>query len=298
MLNYKHLRYFWTVANVGGLTAAAKRLNVSQSALSTQIKALEDRLGHALFERRGKSLILTEAGEVALEHADAIFTVGEELLTIMRDGAHSGRRPVRIGAAATLSRNFQLEFLKPLLGADGVRFTLRSAPVDDLMAGLEAHALDVVLTNASPLREDDARWRAEIVDRQPVSVIGHATRRDPDGDLARLLSDQPLILPGRGAPARAGFDALVEKLGVTPRVIAEIDDMAMIRLLAGSDAGVAVAPPIVMRDELRAGRLEELCALPGLEETFFAITQTRRFRNETLDLLLGAGGWNEAGDRA
>ena len=72
-MNLHHLRLFRAVAADGTLTGAARRLNLSQSALSTQIKALEASLGHDLFERRGRSLVLTEAGRIALDHADAIF---------------------------------------------------------------------------------------------------------------------------------------------------------------------------------------------------------------------------------
>ena len=82
-LNYHHLRYFWAVAHDGNLTRTAQRLNLSQSALSVQIKALEERLGHSLFERRGRQLFLTEAGRVALDHADSIFATGQELLATL-----------------------------------------------------------------------------------------------------------------------------------------------------------------------------------------------------------------------
>ena len=79
-LNFKHLRYFWAVAHSGNLTRAAEQLFVSQSALSVQIRKLEEWLGHDLFERQGKRLVLTEAGRIALDHADTIFGVGEELV--------------------------------------------------------------------------------------------------------------------------------------------------------------------------------------------------------------------------
>ena len=72
-MNYNHLRYFWAVAHEGNLTRTAEKLNLSQSALSVQIRKLEDRLGHALFERRGRQLHLTEAGRITLDYADTIF---------------------------------------------------------------------------------------------------------------------------------------------------------------------------------------------------------------------------------
>ncbi|MFX8652895.1 LysR family transcriptional regulator, partial [Acinetobacter baumannii] len=114
-LNYNHLRYFWAVAHDGNLTRTAARLNLTQSALSVQIRKLEERLGHALFERRGRQLHLTEAGRIALDHADAIFALGGELLGTLGNTGEA-RRILRVGSLATLSRNFQMAFLRPLLG--------------------------------------------------------------------------------------------------------------------------------------------------------------------------------------
>lgn len=80
-LNFHHLRYFLALANEGNLARAARNLAVSQSALSTQIQALEARLGHPLFERVGRRLVQTEAGQIARDHAQAIFDMGDDLLT-------------------------------------------------------------------------------------------------------------------------------------------------------------------------------------------------------------------------
>jgi LysR family transcriptional activator of nhaA len=89
-INYNHLRYFWQVAHDGNLTRTAARLNLSQSAVSVQIRKLEDRLGHPLFERRGRQLHLTEAGRIALDHADTIFGAGRDLLATLSRAACCG----------------------------------------------------------------------------------------------------------------------------------------------------------------------------------------------------------------
>ena len=73
-LNLHHLRLFRAVARVGTLTGAAQAMNLSQSAVSTQLRTLETSLGHDLFERRGRGLVLTEAGRIALDHAETIFS--------------------------------------------------------------------------------------------------------------------------------------------------------------------------------------------------------------------------------
>jgi LysR family transcriptional regulator, transcriptional activator of nhaA len=121
-LNYLHLRAFWAVAHEGNLTRAAEKMGVSQSALSVQVKALEERLGQALFDRRGRSLDLTEAGRIALDHADTVFSAGEELVATLA-GRGGLRQVLRVGALATLSRNFQLRFLRPVLGDPEVRWS-------------------------------------------------------------------------------------------------------------------------------------------------------------------------------
>ncbi len=288
-LNYNHLRYFWAVAHEGNLTRAAERLNVSQSSLSVQIRKLEERLGHPLFERVGRGLRLTEAGRIALDRADAIFAAGEELTQIL-SGAGAARRVLRVGALATLSRNFQVAFLRPLLGDPSVELVLRSGAQGELLAQLEAHRLDLVLANRPPPRDAATPWISHALDEQPVSLVGAPGRVGEGRDLAALLAEEPLLLPTPESALRADFDALADRLGLRPLIAAEVDDMAMLRLLAREDAGLAVAPPIVVRDELASGRLVEAARLPGLVESFHAVTLARRFPNPLLRRLFDAAG--------
>jgi len=125
-LNYHHLYYFWQVAKSGHLTRTAEALHVSQSSLSQQIRQLEERLGQALFIREGRQLHLSEAGRMAFDYAEIIFTQGEELSALFAEGGHAHREVVRVGAVATLSRNFQEGFVRPLLGRDDLDLILQS----------------------------------------------------------------------------------------------------------------------------------------------------------------------------
>lgn len=285
-LNLHHLRLFRAVATDGTLTGAARRLNLSQSALSAQIKALQDSLGHALFERRGRGLILTEAGRIALDHAEAIFRTAEDLTATLRDTGRA-RRALRVGALATLSRNFQMQFLRPLIGRADVEVVLRSGSQSELLGGLEGLAFDVVLTNLAPARDAASPWLIHRLDEQPVGLIGTAARvGTPTRTLADLIGTEPLILPTPETSIRAAFDALVTRIGVVPAIAAEVADMAMLRLLAREDAGLAVIPPIVVRDELASGQLVEAATLHGIRETFLAVTLQRRLPNPLLTALL------------
>ena len=284
-INYNHLRYFWAVAHDGNLTRTAERLNLSQSALSTQIKTLEERLGHALFERRGRALHLTEAGRIALDHADTIFAAGAELLGTLNQTGRS-RKALRVGALATLSRNFQIGFLRPLLGRTDVDVILRSGNASDLMRGLESLNLDIILLNQAPPADALTRFVVNRLDEQPVSLVGAPDRLIHAENLADLLSRQPVLLPNRESSIRTGFDALSDRLGLQPQIAAEVDDMAMLRLRARDNVGLALVPPIVVRDELAAGTLQESPFDLGIAEAFFAVRLERRFPNPLLRDLL------------
>ncbi|MCR9085797.1 MAG: LysR family transcriptional regulator [Rhodobacteraceae bacterium] len=284
-LNLHHLRLFRAVARDGTLTSAARHLNLSASALSAQVKTLEAALGHDLFERRGRGLVLTEAGRIALEHAEVIFRTADDLSALLRESGPAPRA-LRVGALATLSRNFQIQFLRPLLGRPQVEVVLRSGTQAALLQGLEALAYDIVLTNLAPPRDAANRYLIHRVDEQSVSLVGTPARIGEEADLAALLAGAPLILPTPETGVRSAFDALTARLGVVPHIAAEVDDMAMIRLLAREDAGLAVVPPIVVRDELEAGSLVEAHPLPGITEVFHAVTLERRFPNPLLDDVL------------
>lgn len=283
--NYHHLRYFWAVAHDGNLTRTAERLNLSQSAVSVQIKQLEATLGHSLFERRGRQLILTEAGRIALDHADAIFAAGRELIGTLQEKGRS-RQAIRIGALATLSRNFHMEFLRPILGRQDVEIILRSGTSAELLQSLEALNLDAVLINRPPSRDAATPFISHRLSEQPVSLVGTPDLLRDKSGLNELLASQPIILPTADTGVRIGFDALTERLGIRPQIAAEVEDMAMMRLLAREGVGLAVLPPIVVQDELSSGRLIEADRLPGIGETFFAVTLARRFPNPILSELL------------
>ena len=288
-LNYNHLRYFWVVAHGGSLTRAAEQLHLSQSTLSVQIQKLEHQMGHKLFERVGRKLVLTEAGQIALDYADTVFKAGDELLSTLRDQPVESRQVLRVGALTTLSRNFQLEFLRPLVGRPDVELIVRSGNVRDLLAQLEAHAIDVVLSNSAAPRDARSSFRNHLLAEQPVSLVGRPRPRGrkkfrfPDD-----LRSEPVLLPSLDSDIRLAFDRVLELAGIRPTILAEVDDMAMLRLLAREREGVTLVPPIVVRDELKAGILVEHCRIPEVRETFYAIVQRRRFPNRLLSGLLPA----------
>ncbi len=287
-LNYHHLRYFRTIANEGSLTKAARHLNLSQSALSVQLRQLEESLGQPLFLREHKSLVLTEAGLIALDYADSIFRSGEEMTDVLRNQSAGPRQILRVGAVATLSRNFQLSLLTPLLTRADVELVLRSGSLRDLLSQLKAHTIDLVLSNLPVRRDAETGWHSQLLDDQPVSLVGKRHKGQKRFRFPDDLRTTSVVLPSLDSNIRTSFDLLLDRLGIRPIIAAEADDMAMLRLLARETSGVTLVPTVVVRDELESGDLVERHRISEIHESFYAITPSRRFPNPLVRELFDA----------
>lgn len=285
-LNYHHLRYFWAVAREGNLTRAAEKMHLSQSALSVQLRKLEEHLGHQLFERENRKLVLTEVGRIVLDHAETIFKTGDELQSLLKSGQASNRQVLRVGSVATLSRNFQFDFLKPLMGRTDLELVIRSGSLREMLAQLDAHTLDLVLSNLPVPRDAENLWHSHLLARQRVSLVKKPVKGEKPFRFPEDLKTVPIVLPSLQSDIRADFDLILEQAEIRPLILAEVDDMAMLRLLARETPGVTLVPPVVVQDELRSGVLVECCKIHDLQESFYAITQSRRFPNPLVAQLI------------
>jgi LysR family transcriptional regulator, transcriptional activator of nhaA len=288
-LNYHHLRYFHAIVREGSLTRAAQSLNVSQSALSIQLKKLEESLDCALFERQHKSLSLTEEGRMVMDYAETIFRTGDEMLATLQNQNKRYRNVLRVGAVSTLSTNFQLTFLKAALEDQEIEVVIHSASLRVLVAQLKAHTLDLVLSNNPVMRDKELAIHCQLLAEQPVSLVGPPVFiQNRAFKFPQDLQDVPMILPGLESNIRASFDLIMERAGISALVAAEADGMAMLRLIARETEAITLVPPVVVQDELKNGRLVELYQIPEIRENFYAITASRRYPNPYLHHLLQA----------
>lgn len=289
-LNFHHLLYFWRVAKLGHLTRAAEELHTSQSAVSAQIRQLEERFGDDLFTRKGRKLILTDTGQLVLAYADNIFGLGEEMLGRLQ-GRTAGLTRLRVGSVGTLSRNYQENWIRPLLADPDVVLTLESGLLNDLVARLVQHQLDVVLSNETVPADPDRPMHCLFLGSQSISLVGPASRWASQSlRIPEDLDGVDIALPGPRHALRAQFDALCATAGVAPRLRAEVDDMAMLRLIARDSGWLTLLPEVVVQDELRTGALVTVGHSAALQERFYAITTPHRHRIEALERLLAGRG--------
>lgn len=295
-LNFRHLFYFWRVAKLGHLTRAAEELHTSQSAVSAQIRQLEERMGEDLFVREGRRLVLTDTGHLVQAYADNIFGLGQEMLGRLQ-GRSDGITRLRVGSVATLSRNYQENWIRPLLADPAIVLTLESGLLEGLLDRLVQHQLDVVLANETIPANPDRPLHCSFLGSQSISLVGPASKWASQSlRIPEDLDGKDLALPGPRHALRAQFDALCATAGVTPKLRAEVDDMAMLRLIARDSGWLTVLPEVVVQDELQAGILVAVGHSTALQERFYAITTPHRHRIEVLEQLLAGGPESQAHD--
>jgi len=280
-LNYHHLLYFWMAAREGSISKAAQTLRLAQPTLSGQIKQLEDRLGQPLFAKAGRGLRLTEFGELVLDYADQIFGLGQELLRTVETGLPGRRSRLVVGVADVIPKLIIKRLLEPALAmSDQIRLIIDEAPVEELVAALATHSVDVVvadeaLGSGSPVRAFNHPLGASRVawfgDRRTAERL----RRG----FPRTLHGAPVLLPSEGTALRRSIDEWLAQHEVTPQVVAEVEDSALLKTLGSEGVGVFAAPTVIAQDiQERYGAVRFGDAV-GIVERYFAISAERRVRN-------------------
>ncbi len=280
-LNYHHLLYFHMVAKEGSVTAAALKLHLSQPTLSGQVRQLEESLGEKLFERRGRNLVLSEAGQVVYRYADEIFSLGRELTEAVK-GRHNQRSPrFVVGVADVLPKMVVYRLLEPAMKMEGgIRLTVREESMERLLAALSAHELDLVLSDSPLPPTAGVKAWSHLLTESTVSffaVPALAAKLRPG--FPGSLDRQPILMPGETAALRRPLERWLESGNLRPDVSAEIEDSALLKSFGGAGAGVFAAPTVLEAEVCRQYQVEVVGRADELKERYYAISVERRIRH-------------------
>lgn len=283
-LNYHHLQCFWLVARRGGLAAAGKELHVSPSTVWVQLKAIEERLGLQLLEKRGRSLALTDQGERVARVADELFALGRDVLALAR-GDEDVRTPLRVGVVASLPRLVASRLVAPALRAS-FRLKLHHGTAVQLLGELAANRIDVVLSDEAPSAGPVRAYSQLVGSSRLAFFCGAELQKKLAPRFPSSLDGAPALLPPFESAQRRGLDAELARLKVRLKVLAEVDDSALIKTLAASGFGVVPAPELV-RDELRRLYGLHLLGRLSVTESYFAVTLERKLRHPAVEAMIG-----------
>lgn len=279
-LNYHHLLYFWTVARLGTIAAAAKELHLSQPTISTQLKTLEDSLGQQLFQRAGRRLALTDVGRTTFRYADDIFRLGRELQESLARGTVGQAVRFRVGLDDVVPKLVAERLLEPAFASvPDLQLECIELPLPQLLGRLALHELDVVLADQPAPPDVKVRAFSHKLGESGMSVFGAKRFAGLAKKFPQALDAAPLLLPTVGTAIRADLDSWLEKQGVRPRIVGEFDDTALIRVFGRRGRGVFFAPTAIEDEVLRDDDLLVLGRVPEVRQRAYAITVERRLRH-------------------
>lgn len=283
-LNYHHLRYFWMVAKEGGLSRAAKKLNVSQPTISAQVQALENVLGQKLFDRGGRNLALTDAGRHALTYAEEIFSTGRDLVDSIKLRPTSRPLRLHLGVADALPKLVTYQIIEPIFHLPQlVQISCRETKLTDLLGELSAYQLDIVLAD-----EPASAGASPHVMNHFLGECGVAFCAEPR--LARKLrrgfpqslNGAPALLPMSNTGLRRSLDKWFHAAHVRPRLVGEFEDAALVNVLAVNGLGFMTVPTLVVDEAVRRFGFQIIGRTNECEQQFYAITAERKLTHPAI----------------
>ncbi|MBX3411069.1 MAG: LysR family transcriptional regulator [Pirellulales bacterium] len=277
-LNFSHLLYFWTVARDGSIASACHRLQLSQPTISMQIRKLERSLGHRLFDRSGRNLVLTDVGRTVFDYADEMFSLGRELLSTMRGlpGKRSGR--LHVGIPTHLPKIITYRLLDPTLRLpDKVQLICHEAELSELVNGLTRHRFDVILTDTPIHSSTSVRCFSHPLGECDIAICGVPSMAAKyRGRFPESLDGAPFLLPTSATDLRRTLDRWFDSRSYRPNIVAEFDDSALMKEFGGGGEGLFPMPTAVAPDVERQYGVEMIGRLPDSRVRYFAVTTERK----------------------
>ena len=279
--NYHHLLYFWTVVREGGVAAAAKSLHVTPQTISGQIKRLEEAVGGALFEKRGRRLVPTERGQTVLDYADDIFTRGMELAQVLQSGETDGRRAVTIGVSDAVPKLVAWRILRPLIQGDRpFRIACHAGELSSLLPDLANHRLDFVLSSGAVPSDSGIRAFSHLLGESDlaffaVEPLAGRLRAGFPGSLHLA----PFLLPSHRSAVRRVLDGWLAAKGLVPGIVGEFDDSALIKTFGQGGAGVFIAPAAIEAEIVSQFGVALIGRTNEMRARFYALSMERRIKH-------------------
>ena len=285
--NYKHLYYFWVVAKEGGISRAADKLDMAVQTVSAQVRELERDLGYALLKPAGRGLVLTDAGLAAMQQADHIFQLGENLPAVVRDAVSTPAVRLAIGISDGLPKLVVHRLLKPVIAEPNLRLLCHEGEFDDLLGDLALHRLDIVLSDrAAPSNPNIKLYSHALGSSALAWYATPALVKAAQKNFPHSLAEMPILLPTGHTAVRARLDHWFEQQAIRPRIVGEFEDSALLKTFGASGMGVFPAVAWVHDDLLARYAVQRLGPCEGVTEHFFAIGTEKKVQHPLVQRLL------------
>ena len=287
-LNYHHMRYFWTVAKEGNLARAAEKLHVSQPSISEQVHELEDALGEKLFRREGRNNKLTDTGQMVFGYADEIFALGRELVSAVKQRPSEKTLRFYVGVADSFPKLVTNEILKPVFAmSHPIHVICREGKMDDLLAQLAAHRLDLVLSDEAASSSVNFKvFNHRLQETATTFCAEPKLAAKLKRGFPKSLNEAPALLPSDNTILRRALENWFREQKVQPRVVAEFEDLALMKVMAAEGRGFIAVPSIATNDAVAHYGFRIIGHAAKCRVQYHAITAERRIAHPAVALVL------------
>ena len=285
--NYKHLYYFWVVPKEGGISRAAEKLDMAVQTVSAQVRELERSLGFALLKPAGRGLVLTDAGIAAMQQADQIFQLGENLPALVRDAMSTPTVRLAVGISDGLPKLVVRRLLQPVIPEPHLRLLCHEGEFDDLLGDLALHRLDVVLSDRPAPANPNIKLYSHRMGSSTMAWYGTADMvKAARKKFPQSLADLPVLMPTGHTAVRARLDHWFEQHGIRPRIVGEFEDSALLKTFGASGMGVFPVAEWVHDELIAHYPVQRLGPCEGVSEHFFAIGTEKKVHHPLVQRLL------------
>ncbi len=287
-LNYHHLYYFWTIAREGSMTRACASLNLSQPALSLQLRTLEDAIGEKLFERVGRNLVLTDVGKVTYRYAEEIFTLGKELTNTLAGNQTEHRVRLVVGIAEVVPKMVAYKLLKIAFQQfKHIQVVCWEGRLERLLGELALHTLDIVISDSPVPSTVSVEAHSHLIGETPVTLFGtEEFSRKYRRKFPQSLNGAPFLLPTNNSILRRGMEEWFRKHDITPLIIGEFEDGATMKAFGQEGHGIFPGSSVVAKEISRQYQVRTVGPINELHERFYAITVDRRIKHPAVLAIL------------
>lgn len=287
-LNYKHLRYFFTIAREGSIVKAAESLHVSPQTISGQLTAFENYLGIELFDRVGKRLILNDAGKLALGYAEDIFSLGEELQQSLAGGELNQKFLFSVGIADVIPKILASGLLESALALDGsVKLVCREGEFNMLLGELALNRLDLVIADRPLSPGTPIKAYSHFMGESGMSFYAmKGSAKKLKKDFPYSLNQHPLLMPGDKSNQKNSLISWFEQQNISPNIIAEFDDSALTKYFGQAGHGVFATASLIEEHVVRQYDVEVIGSTDEIKERFYAISPERKVKHPCVRMLV------------
>jgi LysR family transcriptional activator of nhaA len=281
MINYRHLHYFWVAARQGGIARASERLHLTPQTISGQISLLEDSLGVELFSKAGRNLEVTEAGRLVMSYADEIFSLGGELENAIRNQPSGRPQVFKVGVAEVVPKSIAYRLLAPALALEEpVRIVCRESSLDNLLAELALHRVDLVIADSPVPPGINVRGFNHSLGECGISFVATpALAATLEGEFPQNLAGAPLLLPSDLNRVQTLLLQWLDGLHIHPRIVGEFDDSALMKAFGQAGTGIFITPTAIAAEVARQYDGVIIGSTAEIREQFYAISVERRISN-------------------